>query len=312
MRDVLEQSAHSHGIEGSYPELNKITDFDTSISMPNIGRFRVNVYRQRGTLALTLRVIPSEVPNIRDLNLPEILETISIEPRGLILVTGVSGRGKSTTLAAMMDHVNCNQARKIVTIEDPIEFLISDKKSSVSQRELGTDTSLFSVALRAALRQDPDIIMVGEMRDRETIEVALKASETGHTVFSTIHTRDATGAISRLLGAFEPSEHSVIRTRMAESLRATVSQRLVPRKEGEGRVAVVEIMRMTASIQERILNADPRGLQDLIEQGVQPYKMQTFDQHLTKLYREDIISFETGMSAATSPTNFKRNMMFEE
>ncbi len=300
---------------GSVPDadqLETLRDFDTSFSFAGVGRFRVNICRQRGTLSVTMRVIPSDIPRIEDLQLPEVIKEISIEPRGLLLVTGATGSGKSTTVAAMLDHLNHTFTRKIITIEDPIEFLIRDDKCFITQREVGSDTESFATALRAALRQDPDVIMVGEMRDRGTVEIALKAAETGHTVISTIHTADAEGTISRLIGVFDTYEQPSIRLRLVDALRAVISQRLVQRRDGEGRIAAMEIMRMTTLIRERILNSDSRGFRDLIEKGWKPYRMQTFDQHLTQFVKEGLITFETGLAAATSPANFKRNLMFEE
>ncbi|NQU05724.1 MAG: PilT/PilU family type 4a pilus ATPase [Calditrichaeota bacterium] len=291
--------------------LAQITELDTSFGQRNVGRFRVNIYRQRNSLALAMRIIPPEVPTIEKLLLPEVLKEIALEPRGLILVTGATGSGKSSTLAAMMNHVNNNRSCKIITIEDPIEFLIPDNKSAISQREVGNDTASFNTALRAALRQDPDIILVGEMRDKESVEIALKAAETGHTVFSTVHTLDAVRTITRLITTFNAGEHAIVRMRLGESLKAIISQRLIPHIDGKNRIAAVEIMRMTKAIQDRILLGDPKGFFDLIEGGTNPYKMQTFDQHLTTLYKNETISFETAMIAATSPTNFKRNLQFE-
>ena len=291
--------------------IDELFDFDTSFSVHGIGRFRVNIARHRGTLTLALRVIPAESPSIESLGLPGILKEIAVIPRGLILVTGTTGCGKSTTLAAMMRQINESLARKIVTIEDPIEFLIRDQTSFVMQRDVGEDTNTFADALRAALRQDPDVIMVGELRDRETVEIAIKASETGHSVFSTVHTGTAEGTILRLLGVFEPAEQPAVRIRIAETLQAVISQRLLPRSDKDGRIAAMEIMRMTAAIRERIQMADSKGFTDLIEQGWNPYQMQTFDQHITQLYKDGKISFETGLAAASSPTNFKRNLMFE-
>jgi len=308
---VLENYAARHGTTLDLDNLNSVNDIDTSFSLAGVGRFRVNVYRQRGSLAITMRAIPTEIPSIDDLMLPEILKEISFEKRGLVLVTGSTGSGKSTTLASMINHVNLSKPRKIVTIEDPIEFLIPDVVSSISQREVGSDTTTFSTALRAALRQDPDIIMVGEMRDRETIEIVLKAAETGHLVFSTVHTSDAVSSIARLLGVFDAADHGAIRLRLADSLKAVISQRLIPRSNEDSRIAAVEVMRVTTSIQERILSADPRGFRDLIEQGESLYKMQTFDQHLTAMYKRNMISLETAMAAATSPTNFRRNLMYD-
>jgi twitching motility protein PilT len=310
VKRVLEQS-NSAVARKHLQNLDELTDHDTCFSIQGVGRYRVNIGRQRGTLTLTLRVIPAEVPTIDELCLPAVLKEISLLPRGLILVTGTTGCGKSTTLAAMLDHVNHSASRKIVTIEDPIEFLIRDDQSYILQREVGGDTVDFASALRAALRQDPDVIMVGELRDRETVEIVLKASETGHSVLSTVHTADAEGTINRLLGVFDPTEQQAVRMRLTESLQAIISQRLVPRSDKEGRIAAVEIMRTTTSIRERITTADNRGFTDLIEQGWNPYQMQTFDQHLTRLYTEKIISLETGVAAASSPSNFRRNLVYE-
>lgn len=310
VRRVLEQSASPVALQ-HLSQLEMLTDFDTSFSLSGTGRFRVNIARQRGTLTLTMRVIPDSIRSIDDLLLPEVLKEIAAEPRGMVLITGTTGSGKSTTLAALLNQINNNFRRKIVTIEDPIEFLLRDNMSYITQREVGNDTGTFSAALRASLRQDPDVIMVGELRDRETVEIGLKAAETGHSVFSTLHTSDAEGTIIRILGVFDPGEQPGLRLRLSETIRAIISQRLVPRSDREGRIAALEVMRMTGAIQERIATADSRGFTDLIEQGANPYRMQTFDQHLTALYKQEIITFETGMEFATSPTNFKRNLMFE-
>ncbi len=291
--------------------LHSLTDYDCSYSLAGVGRFRVNICSQRGSLSATLRSISSSIPDIESLGLPPVVRDIALEDRGLVLVTGVTGSGKSTTLAAMLAHVNKTKQAKVVTIEDPIEFLHRDNRSIMVQRELGGDTESFARALRAALRQDPDIIMVGEMRDMETIDIALKAAETGHLVFSTVHTTDAVKTISRLVGVFPTAEQQGIRTRLSETLRAVISQRLLRRKDGQGRVAAVEIMRTTAAIEDLI--ADPgRGaeMRDLISEGRTQYGMQTFDQHLTDLYRAEIISLEEAVSAATSPSDFERNLAF--
>lgn len=309
---LLGQTASKPGSTLDLDDLENLQDYDCSFSSPGVGRFRVNIARQRGTLSITMRVIPSDIPDIEALGLPLIIKDIAEEPRGLILVTGTTGSGKSTTMASMLDHLNQTVTRKIVTVEDPIEFLIRDNLCFICQREVGPDTRSFAAALRAALRQDPDVIMVGEMRDRETVEIALKASETGHTVISTVHTTDADGTIMRLSGVFDLSEQTAVRQRLTDSIRAIISQRLVPRKDSDGRIAAVEIMRMTTLISERILSGDSRGLRDVIEKSWNPYRMQTFDQHLTQLVKKDIITFETGLAAATSPTNFKRNFMFQE
>ena len=311
VRRILKPTSQKPGSTLDLNRLDTITDLDVSYSIPGLGRFRVNISRQRGTLAVTMRVIASEVPDADKLQLPETVKEMAHEPRGLILVTGATGNGKSTTLAAMIDHVNKTVRRKVVTIEDPIEFLIPDILCSVNQREVGSDSAGFTSALRAALRQDTDIIMVGEMRDRETIEIALKAAETGHLVLSSAHTSDAEGTITRLLGVFDPAEQAVVRLRLLETLRGVISQRLVRLKDSEGRIAAVEIMKMTDAIRERIQTSDPRGFYDLIEQGWNPYRMQTFDQHLTELFKRGLISFETAIAASSSPVNFKRNLQFD-
>ena len=311
---IVKRILHESGSSVAQKLLNNLDDlydFDTSFSVKAVGRFRVNIARQRGSLTLALRVIPAESPSIEGMGLPAILKEIALTPRGLILVTGTTGSGKSTTLAAMLSQINETQARKIITIEDPIEFLIRDKTSFIMQRDVGEDTLSFANALRATLRQDPDVIMVGELRDRETVEIAIKASETGHAVFSTVHTGTAEGTILRILGVFEPAEQPAVRVRLAETLQAVISQRLLTRSDMEGRIAAMEIMRMTAAIRDRIQLADNKGFTDLIEQGWNPYQMQTFDQHITQLYKDKKISFETGIASASSPTNFKRNLMFE-
>ncbi len=308
---LLERAATSPGSQVNLDKLSEIRDYDCSYSLGGVGRFRVNVYRQRGSLAVTMRIIPSKIPTIKDLLLPEVLNEIAVEPRGMVLVTGTTGSGKSTTMAAMLNHVNMTRTRKIITVEDPIEFLIPDGSSFLSQREVGGDTESFAKALRAALRQDPDVIMLGEMRDRETIEIALKAAETGHAVISTLHTADAEGTISRLVGAFDLSQQEAVRLRLSDSIKAIVSQRLLPRKDGDGRIGAVEIMRMTTTIRERIISGDNRGFNEFIEKGWNPYQMQTFDQHMIKLIHNDLITEQTGLAAASSPTNFKRALKYE-
>ncbi len=293
-------------------ELHDLQDLDCSYALEGLGRFRVNVCSQRGSLAVVLRNIPVTVPDFEALGLPKVLADIAMEERGLVLLTGVTGSGKSSTLAAMVSYVNQTKAGKIVTIEDPIEFLHKDDKCTVIQRELGGDTESFAIALRAALRQDPDIILVGEMRDRQTIDVALKAAETGHMVFSTVHTTDALKTVSRLASVFEPAEQLPVRNRLSETLKAVVSQRLLPRKDGKGRVVAVEIMRNTATIAECIADPDrtPEILDHLAE-GRTQYGMQTFDQHLMELFTKELISVETAKAAATSPGDFERNLQFQ-
>jgi twitching motility protein PilT len=294
-----------HFVEG-------ITDYDCSYSVAGLGRFRVNISSQRRSLALVLRHIPYMLPTIDGLELPPVIGEIALEERGLVLVTGITGSGKSTTLAAMINLINQTKRSKIVTIEDPIEFLYRDDRCSIAQRECGSDTESFAKALRAALRQDPDIILVGEMRDKETIDIAIKAAETGHLVMSTVHTTDAPRTISRILSVFDPSEQAATRLRLSETLLAVLSQRLLQRADRKGRVVACEIMRQTKTIQECI--ADPAKtfmLKEYIEKGNEFYKMQTFDQHLRDLYQNEIISLETAKSAATSAADFERNLNFQ-
>jgi twitching motility protein PilT len=292
--------------------VESITDYDCSYSVPGLGRYRVNISSQRRSLALVLRHIPYVLPTIEGLRLPPVLADIALAERGLVLVTGITGSGKSTTLASMINLINRTKRCKIVTIEDPIEFLYRDDKCSIAQRECGSDTESFARALRAALRQDPDIILVGEMRDKETIDIAIKAAETGHLVLSTVHTTDAPRTISRILSVFDPSEQAATRLRLSETLLAVISQRLLQRADGTGRVVACEIMRQTKTLQECI--ADPSKIfmvKEYIEKGRELYQMQTFDQHLSDLYREGIINLETAKSAATSAADFERNLTFQ-
>ncbi len=289
---------------------DSIREWDGSYSVNGVGRFRVNVYRQRNTLAMILRVIPFDVPTFERLGLPPVLRDIAQEERGLVLITGVTGSGKSSTLAAMIDHINSTRRRHIITIEDPIEFIHGNKRSSLSQREIGLDTPDFNVALRAALRQDPDIILLGEMRDTETIDIALKATETGHLVFSTVHTTDAAKTVGRLISVFPSAEQNMVRIRLAENLKATVSQRLLPRRGGHGRVAALEILRMTMTLEECI--KDPlktHEIKDVLEAGRDTYATQSFDQHLMALFNDEVIDFETARSAATNPSDFERALL---
>jgi twitching motility protein PilT len=298
--------------ENMVPYVEAITDYDCSYSVPGLGRYRVNISSQRRSLALVLRHIPYALPTIEGLGLPPVLKDIAMAERGLVLVTGITGSGKSTTLAAMINLLNQTRQGKVVTIEDPIEFVYRDDKCSIVQRECGSDTENFAKALRAALRQDPDIILVGEMRDRETIDIAIKAAETGHLVLSTVHTTDAPKTISRILSVFDPTEQVAMRQRLSETLQAIISQRLIPRADGNGRVAACEIMRQTQTIQECI--ADPSKafmLKEYIEKGREFYKMQTFDQHLTDLYHAEAITLAVAKSAATSAADFERNLHFE-
>jgi twitching motility protein PilT len=280
-------------------------DIDLAYSVPGLGRFRCNVFIQRGTIGLVFRVIPIKVPTIDELNLPEVLKKIALEPRGLILVTGTTGSGKSTTLASMIDHINTNRTYNIITIEDPIEYLHRDKKSIINQREVGSDTESFSKALRAALRQDPDVVLVGEMRDFETIQTALIAAETGHLVLSTLHTTDATETINRIIAVFPPYQHKQVRIQLASVLRAVISMRLVPRADGNGRVPAVEVMITTETIKDCILDPEKTKLiPDVIAKGKIHYGMQTFDQSLYDLYKNGLITYEEALRRASNPDDF--------
>ncbi|MEW6430711.1 MAG: PilT/PilU family type 4a pilus ATPase [Myxococcota bacterium] len=280
-------------------------EVDLAYGVPGLGRFRVNVFQQRGTIGAVLRVIPFKILSIRELMLPVTLEKMALEERGLILVTGTTGSGKSTTLAAMIDHINANETNHIITIEDPIEFLIRDKRSIVNQREVGVDTLSFNQALKSALRQDPDVVLVGEMRDLETIETALLAAETGHLVMSTLHTLDATETINRIISAFPPHQQKQVRIQLASVLRGVVSQRLVPRADGKGRVAAVEIMKMTARMRELIEDKDrTKEIADAIAQGHVSYGMQSFDQSLMMLVRQQLITYQEALRQASNPDDF--------
>ncbi len=255
---------------------------------------------------IVMRVIPFEVPTFDKLGLPSTLEKIAEQERGMVLVTGVTGSGKSSTMAALINHINAKMNKHIVTLENPIEFLHRDANSSVTQREIGPDTESFRMGLRAAMRQDPDVIQIGEMRDAETIDTAMKAAETGHLLISTLHTPDATTTVARIVAMFPPEEQEVARVRLADSLHAVVSQRLLPRADGNGRVAAVEIMTCTAAIRDLIRDRARVGeIRDYIEEGRDQYGMQSFDQHLMDLVAEDIVSFETAKAAASNPADFE-------
>jgi twitching motility protein PilT len=280
-------------------------DIDISYSIPGFGRFRCNAFIQRGTIGLVFRVIPTKILDIEQLNLPPVLKKIALEPRGLILVTGTTGSGKTTTLASMIEYINYNRTDNIITIEDPIEFLHRDKSSIVSQREVGSDTESFSKALRAALRQDPDVILVGEMRDFETIQTALVAAETGHLVLSTLHTVDATETVNRIISVFPPYQHKQIRMQLSSVLRAIISMRLIPRADGNGRVPAVEILIGTATIRDCIEDPDKTKLiPEYIARGYTQYGMQTFDQSLFQLYKDGLITYEDAIHRASNPDDF--------
>ncbi len=281
-------------------------EIDFAYSVPGLGRFRCNIFQQRGTIALVLRVIPVKIRTIRELLLPPVLEKICMEQRGLILCTGTTGSGKSTTLAAMIDYINTNRVEHIITIEDPIEFLHRDKRSIVNQREVEVDTKSFAQALRSALRQDPDIILVGEMRDYETVETALTAAETGHLVMSTLHTLDATETVNRIISIFPPHQQKQIRLQLAAVLKAVISMRLLPRADGMGRVPAVEVLISTPYIRDCVENKEKTKLiKDAIAQGTSQYGMQTFDQSLYQLYRGGLITLEEALRRASNPDEFK-------
>jgi twitching motility protein PilT len=281
-------------------------EIDIAYSVPNLGRFRCAIFQQRGTVGLVLRVIPSRILTIRELLLPPVLEKICNEQRGLVLCTGTTGSGKSTTLAAMIDQINATRNEHVVTVEDPIEFLHRDKKSIINQREVEVDTKGFGVALRSALRQDPDVILVGEMRDYETIETALTAAETGHLVFSTLHTLDATETVSRIVAVFPPHQQKAIRLQLGAVLKSVISLRLMPRADGLGRVPAAEVLIRTNYVRECIENKEKTKLiKDAIAAGTSQYGMQTFDQSLYQLYKSGLITLEEALKRATNPNEFK-------
>ena len=293
------------GDEDKTRTLLKNGSVDISYSIPQKTRFRVNIFSQRGTWAIVLRVIPSGVPSIDDLRLPSAIKKICDERNGIVLVTGPTGSGKSTTLAAVINEINESQAYHIVTIEDPIEYLHSHKKSTVNQRELGADTPTFSLALRAALRQAPKVILVGEMRDLETTEIALEAAETGHLVLSTLHTIDASKTIDRIIGIFPKNEEAQIRTRLAQTFKWIVSQRLMPRQDGEGRVAALEVLKSTMRTRDYIIKGEHEGGRSLVDamNDGELDGMQSFDRVLCGFYEEQIISREVALSYATNANN---------
>jgi twitching motility protein PilT len=279
---------------------------DLSYGIPGVGRFRVNIFRQRGSCAIVMRVIPDKIPGFEDLNLPSRLEEIVHLKNGIVLVTGPTGSGKSSTLAAVIDKMNSEKAYHILTIEDPIEFLHRHKKATIHQRELHSDTPTFALALRAALRQAPKVILVGEMRDRETIEIALEAAETGHLVLSTLHTIDASKTVERIVGVFPISDQHVVRTRFGKAFRFIVSQRLLPRKDGQGRIAAIEILKSTLRTRDYVEKGESEGktLLDAMRDG-DTDGMQYFDGELEKLLRAGVIDFDTALGYSTNPGNFR-------
>lgn len=303
--EKIESMAHSIMSPQQREIFNRTHEMDMGYGVAGLGRFRVNIFKQRGTVRIVIRSIPVEVPSFNQLNLPPKIEQISNYERGLILVTGVTGSGKSTTMAAIVDYINKTRSRHIITIEDPIEYIISDRKSIISQRELGGDTLSFKAALRAALRQDPDVILIGEIRDRETMDIALLAAETGHLVISTLHTADARETINRILVYYEPHEQIQIRVQLATVLRGVISQRLASRKDAQGVVPAVEIMLNTARIRDMILDAQKTSeILSAIEDGHMSYGMQSFDQSLMQLLTEDVIDYAEALQLSSYPEDF--------
>jgi twitching motility protein PilT len=297
--------AHILDAEHLIQEFAEVGEADFSYEIEGLSRFRVNAFRQRGHVSIACRVIPYQVRTIDDLGLPDVIRTLAEEPRGIILLTGTTGSGKSTTLAAMIEHINSTRSRHVVTLEDPIEYLHRDKRSIVQQREVGLDTQSFARAMRRVLRQDPDVILIGEMRDEETVRTALSAAETGHLVMSTLHTLDATETINRIIDFFEPHHQQQARVMLASTLRGAISQRLVRRKGGNGRVAVCEVMVATGRIQDLILNPEETGrITEVIAEG-EFYGMQTFDQSLLKHVMAQNIDEATAIEVASSPHDFK-------
>ncbi len=287
----------------------ELRDYDCSWGAPGLGRFRVNILRQRGTPMAVMRVIPIDVPNFESLRLPPVLAALTQAERGTVLVTGVTGSGKSSTMAAMVGYINNTRKKHVITLENPIEFLHRDINCSITQREIGSDTDSFDQGLKSALREDPDVIMIGEMRDTTTIDTAMKAAETGHLVQSTLHTTNAVQTISRIIAVFPPHEQEMVRIRLAETLVGVVSQRLLPRKDGRGRIVAAEVMVVTGTIQDAILDGDRfHEVYDLIAEGKEQYGSQTFDQHLRDLVEADLVSYEVAKAAANNPADFELKM----
>jgi twitching motility protein PilT len=287
-------------------KFRRTQEVDLAYSVPGLGRFRCNAFQQRGTVGLVMRVIPTRIKTIDELGLPPVLKKIATEERGLVLVTGTTGSGKSTTLAAMIDYINTSRSTHIMTVEDPIEYLHRDHHSIVNQREVNVDTQSFSHALRSALRQDPDVILVGEMRDHETVETALLAAETGHLVFSTLHTLDASETINRIIAVFPPHQQRQVRIQLASVLKGAIAQRLLPRADGLGRVPAVEVMIATAFIRDCIIDKDRTPqIHSAIASGTSQYGMQTFDQSIFSLYQQGFVTLDEALRWASNVDEFK-------
>jgi twitching motility protein PilT len=303
--DTLAALKHILKDSSRLDEFDREGEVDFAYAIPGLARFRVNAFRQRGSVSIVARAIPVSIRGVDELRLPPVINTLAEEERGLVLLTGTTGSGKSTTLAAMVDHINQTRPRHIVTIEDPIEYLHRDRRSIINQREVGFDTASFKRALRRVLRQDPDVILIGEMRDEETVQTALSAAETGHLVLSTVHTVDAAESINRLLDFFPPHQQAQVRAMIAGTLKGVVSQRLIPNVDGTGRVAVCEVLVMTGRVRDMVKDpAQTNRLHEVIEEG-EYYGMQTFDQALLDHLRAGRVSMDEALRAATHPHDFK-------
>jgi len=307
--DDISSMAYSLMNQYQQAKFDTTNEIDLAYSLSGVARFRVNCFRQRGSYGMVFRIVPTDPPSLDELHLPEVIKKISLERKGLILVTGTTGSGKSTTLAAMVNHINTYRNCHVITIEDPIEFLHKDKKCIINQREVGADTNSFAMALRAALRQDPDVILVGEMRDRETIDIALTAAETGHLVLSTLHTLDAVETIMRIVSQYPPHQHLQVRLQLAGVIKAVISQRLLPKIDGEGVVPAAEILISTGRVRECITDETRTGdIPDAIAEGLVAYGMQTFDQSLMALVKDGSVGYNEAMRQATNPNDFALRM----
>lgn len=303
--DQMKEHAAALMTDKQIATFSEHNEIDFAYGTKSVGRFRVNIFRQRGSISIAMRRVVSDIPGFEELHLPETLKKLSLEPRGMILVTGTTGSGKTTTLAAMIDYMNEHERRHIMTIEDPIEIMHRDKKAMINQREVGIDTRSYATALRYVLRQDPDVIFIGEMRDLETVRTAMTAAQTGHLVLSTLHTIDVSETINRIIDFFPLYQQKQVRIMLAGSLRGIVSQRLLPRMDGQGRVPAVELMVMTKRIRDLILEPEQtHKIEDAIKEG-DYYGMHTFDQSLLSLYKQGLVSLQDAASVATSPHDFK-------
>ncbi|HPW68846.1 MAG: type IV pilus twitching motility protein PilT [Desulfomonilia bacterium] len=307
--DDISSMAYSIMNQYQQAKFETTNEIDLAHGLSGVARFRVNCFRQRGSFGMVFRVVPTDPPGLDDLAMPEVLKKIALERKGLILVTGTTGSGKSTTMAGMVNHINTYRNCHVITIEDPIEFLHRDRKSIINQREVGADTNSFAMALRAALRQDPDVILVGEMRDKETIDIALTAAETGHLVLSTLHTLDAVETVMRVVSQYPPHQHLQVRLQLAGVLKSVISQRLLPKADGQGVVPAAEVMVSTARIRECITDETrTEEIPDAIAEGMVTYGMQTFDQSLMALVKDNKVSYHEAMRQATNPNDFALRM----